>query len=295
MIEFNSATCNACGNCAVICPRYIFEQIEGGAGKPHTELRRERIDACIACGHCMALCATGSIRVDGLDPAGFAPIEPARVEPAELVKLLQNRRTVRRYKPAPVPRDLLDRVVQAARTAPTANSKGVGIIVIDREEPARELARHAYALYESLLKASSNPIGRHVLRHKVGKNRLVALRNFVFPGLRWYIKWYRDGRSDEIRRDAPALLLFHACVTEPSMDESCFVAATYAMLMAECLGLGSVINGLVAPACNRSPQARKLLALPDDHEVYAALSLGYPLLKFKKRIPRAGGTVRYLA
>ena len=56
----------------------------------------------------------------------------------------------------------------------------------------------------------------------------------------------------------------------------------------------SVINGLVAPACNHSPEAHKFLGLPDDHEVFAALSLGYPCHKFKKRIPRAGGTVRYL-
>ena len=293
MIEFNSATCNSCGNCAVICPRFVFEHIERD-GKPRTELASERIDVCIACGHCMALCATGSIRVDDLDPAAFRPVEPARVEPQELLRLLENRRTIRRYKATPVAREVLDRVVQAARTAPTPNSKGVGIIVIDRAEPAKELSHHAYALYEDLLKASKHPIARHVIKHRVGAARLTAMRNFVFPGLRWYINWYRAGRSDEIRRDAPALLLFHGCVTDPSVDESCFVAVTYAMLMAECLGLGSVINGLVAPACNRSPAARKLIGLPDDHEVYGALSLGYPLLKFKKTIPRAGGTVRYL-
>jgi nitroreductase len=78
------------------------------------------------------------------------------------------------------------------------------------------------------------------------------------------------------------------------MDASCSVAVTYAMLMAECLGLGSVVKGPVAPACHRSPEAHKILGLPDDHEVFGALSLGYPRLKFKKRIPRASGTVHYL-
>ena len=61
MIELNRETCKACGVCADICPRYLFEHTDEGDEK-RTELCDERVDICIECGHCMALCATGSIR-----------------------------------------------------------------------------------------------------------------------------------------------------------------------------------------------------------------------------------------
>ena len=39
---------------------------------------------------------------------------------------------------------------------------------------------------------------------------------------------------------------------------------------------------------------RKLLDLPDDREVYAGVTMGYPKYKFKRLAPRNLAEVRYL-
>jgi hypothetical protein len=51
---------------------------------------------------------------------------------------------------------------------------------------------------------------------------------------------------------------------------------------------------LLPPGCNFSSSARALLDLPPEREVYAALTLGYPRLRFKHTLRRRSGEVRYL-
>ncbi len=294
MIEFNRETCNACGLCADICPRRVFEHDASGDEKV-TSLHPERIDICIDCGHCMAVCATDSIRIQGIDPAGFHKAPSLATKPEELLAILRHRRTIRRYKDEPVPREILGQIAEAAQLAPTPTCRPVGVTVLDTPETLAELSGHVYALYEKMLGADDSFFGRMVLKRKLGEQKLTTLEQFVIPGLRWYVRWYREGSSDEVRRDSPALMLFHAPLDEPEGDACCMIAATYAVLMAETLGVGSCINGLIPAGCNRSADAQRVLGLPDNHEVFAALTLGYPRLTFKKTIPRAGGEVRYLA
>ena len=84
------------------------------------------------------------------------------------------------------------------------------------------------------------------------------------PGMRWYIRWYREGKSNEILRDCPALLLFHSPIREPMGTENCLIIAFHALFMAEVLGIGTCFNDLIPPACNRVPEIRELLDLSED-------------------------------
>jgi nitroreductase/NAD-dependent dihydropyrimidine dehydrogenase PreA subunit len=293
MIQHNQDTCRACGLCADICPRRIFEHREE-AGQERTTLCAERVDLCIECGHCMALCATGSIRVGDLDPAGFERLPPLDLAPDALLALMRRRRTTRRYRDQPVPREVLDRIAEAARTAPTPTSRGVHILVVDRPDRMAELSRHTAALYEKLARMMGSPVMRFFVRRRVSPRTYHTLTDFLMPGLRWYLRWYREGSGDELTRGCPAAMLFHVPRLEVDGDRCCVIAATHAVLMAECLGVGSIYNGLIQEAAERGPELRALLGIPDDHEVCAALSLGYPRIKFKRTIPRSGGAVRYL-
>jgi nitroreductase/NAD-dependent dihydropyrimidine dehydrogenase PreA subunit len=294
MIRIDQQRCTACGLCGKICPRYVLETVEGD-GKRTTRVVEEREPICIRCGHCMAICATGSIRVDGIDPTDLVPPPAETATPEQLLGLLGRRRTVRRYKDQPVPRETIDRLLEAARWTPSASSSGaVGVIVIDKPEPLRQLSAHIYDLYQKLDGALRHAIPRFFVRRQLGAAKLAALESFVLPGHRWYARWFREGRSNELVRDAPAVLLFHAPMAEPSGDESCLLAAWDVALLAETMGLGACVNGLVPPGCNRSPAARALLGLPADREVYASLTLGYPKYRFKHTLRRRAGEIRYL-
>ena len=77
--------------------------------------------------------------------------------------------------------------------------------MIDNPEILKAFSEMAYELYESLDKNLRNPIARLMIKQRVEKQMLHTLNSFVMPGMRWYIRWYREGKSNEILRDCPAL------------------------------------------------------------------------------------------
>jgi ferredoxin len=294
MIHIDPDTCKTCGTCGQVCPRHVLETVEREKRKV-TLVSPQRKDLCMGCGHCAAVCPTGAIRVEGMDPKDFMPLGEPGVGEQRLLSLMAQRRSVRRYKDQEVPREVLDRILEAAHRAPTGTSRrSTGVIVIDRKDNLKRLSEMIFRLYEGLEKALRNPIGRLVVRRKAGARALGTLQDFVMPGMRWYIRWHREGKSDEILRDCPALMLFHGPLREPMVEQNCTIAAFHAILMAQVLGVGTCFNDLIPPACNRSPEIRQFLGLPEDREVHSSVTLGYPRYRFLRTIPRRLAEVRYL-
>jgi nitroreductase len=243
----------------------------------------------------MTICPNQAIKVDGLLPEEFSLVKPLIMKDEQLLAFLQQRRSIRRYKSKPVPRELIDRILEGVQCAPTGTGRSTtAVIIIDNPETLAGLSRSIYQVYEELDKNLQNPFTRFFMKHKVGEQRLRTLQDFVMPGMQWYIRWYKDGKSNEILRDCPAMMLFHSPVYEPVGAKNCLIAAFQAILMAEVLGIGTCLNDLIPPACNRAPAIRKLLQLPEDHEVYASITLEYPNYKFEKIPPRKLAEVRYL-
>jgi len=294
MIHIDESTCKSCGLCGKVCPRHVTEVIEEDGGK-RTAVAAERAALCMHCGHCTAVCPTRSITVDGLDADGFDDLEPMEISDGQLLTLLRQRRSVRRYKDRPVPREVLDRIVEAVHASPTGTGRASnGVIVVDRREKVEAMMEHTYALYEKLDRMLSKPIPRYFIKRRAGARSLGMLEGFVMPGMRWYIRWRNEGRGDEISRDCPALMLFHGPADEPMVEANCQVVALHALLMAETLGVGGCFNHLISAACNRSPELRDMLSLREDAEVHASVTLGYPAVKFLRAIPRRAAEVRYL-
>jgi len=247
------------------------------------------------CGHCMAVCPNEAIQVNGLNAKEFGPLKEPGIDENQLLTLMKQRRSVRRYRKKPVPREILNRIIEAAHQSPTATGrKTTGIIILDNPETLDTLSEMVYGLYEKLDKNLQNPMARFFIRRQVGEKMMNTLQNFVMPGMRWYIKWYRKNKSNEVTRDCPALMLFHSPVLEPMAAENCLITAFHAIFMAQVVGIGTCFNDLIPQACNRVPEIRKLLDLPKDREVYASITLGYPKFKFKRTIPRRLAEVRYL-
>jgi nitroreductase len=67
-----------------------------------------------------------------------------------------------------------------------------------------------------------------------------------------------------------------------------------AALAAEALGLGCFYTGFVVIASNRDKSLARLLSLPETHEIYGALAMGYPRLKFKAWPERNPAKVTWL-
>lgn len=295
MITITSDTCDGCGLCSKICPRRVPVLVEDGDQK-RVKIHAEREGLCLDCGQCVALCRSGSIQAEGLDPDGYLPLSPHQISLEQMMSLLRQRRSVRRYKDREIPQQVLDQVVEAAAAAPTISGAGaIGVTVITGEEKLTTFSGFGYAMYGKLSGLLNNPIGRFMVKRRAGARTFGKLNSFLMPAMRWYIRWHEEGKGDEIRRDAPAVMLFHCPVDEPAGDETCLLSAFHAVLAAETLGLGTCINGMIPPVCNKSPEARAFLELPEGHEVFASLTLGYPRYRFKKTIPRKLTGVKFIS
>jgi hypothetical protein len=77
-------------------------------------------------------------------------------------------------------------------------------------------------------------------------------------------------------------------------SENCLVAAYNVTMMSQVVNIGTCLNDLIPPTCNRNPQIRELIGLPDDREVYTAITMGYPKYAFKRIPPRRLAEFRYL-
>jgi formate hydrogenlyase subunit 6/NADH:ubiquinone oxidoreductase subunit I len=293
-IQINSATCKACGICGEVCPCHILE-VKGKGRNKYSIVSVERSQLCMFCGQCAAVCPTNSIEVSGLNSEEYGAFESVTIKDKQLLVIMKQRRLIRRYEKKPVHRDVFERIMEAVHLAPTGTgSQSTGIIIINESESLISLSELVYQQYERLSKVLKNPIGRLIVKQRAGRKGLGTLQGFVMPGMRWYIKWYRDGISDEIRRDCPALMLFHSPMNEPMGEGNCVIATTYAEFMAQALGVGACRNDLIPPICNRSHPIRELIGLPADREVYSGLTLGYSKYKYQRQIPRRVAEVRYL-
>lgn len=294
MVRIDTDQCINCGICGDVCPRHIPETVMQNDVKT-TSISLQRRDLCMECGHCMAVCPSDAIRLDGMEPHKFTPVRPLEVSAESLLTLMEQRRSVRRYEDKPVPREMLDLIVEACRRSPTGTgSPSTGVLVIDKQESLDVLSEMLHELYQDLDKNLKNPIARFLIKKRVGFRLFHTLQDFVMPGMRWYLKWKKEGMGDEILRDCKALILFHSPILEPMGEANCTLSAFHGIFMAEILGVGTCFNDLVPPACNRSKKIREFLSLDKDREFYSSITLGLPKYKYRKVVPKSLAEIRYL-
>ncbi len=160
MLRIDKKSCKACGICGHVCPRHIPEPTARD-GEKITIISKERLNLCMKCGHCVALCPNNAIEVEGLKPEEFAPFKELYIDDNQLLSLMKQRRSARRYKDKPVPREIIDRIIDAAHSSPTgAGRSTTGVIIIDNPETLAVFSSHVYEMYEKLEKNLKNPIAR---------------------------------------------------------------------------------------------------------------------------------------
>jgi len=283
-------TCTVCAACAETCPSGLFEK-RGRA----IVIDHGTTFGCVACGQCMMVCPSGSVTVTGrkLRPADLVELPPKkrRATPEQLEALMLARRSVRKFRKDDVPRELLDRVVTAAATAPMGIPPWeVGVVVFHGRDKVRELAFDAADLYAGLLKLVDNPIATTLARPFLSRATWEQLTSFILPLGRELAAGRKQG-VDYALYGAPAALLFHVSPYADAADA--FIACTYAMLAAGALGLGTTMIGCVSPPLARKKDLLRKYGLPEGHLPKIVLILGWPATHYRKAIRRSFASVRY--
>ncbi|HEO72319.1 MAG TPA: 4Fe-4S dicluster domain-containing protein [Candidatus Hydrogenedentes bacterium] len=286
-IILDASSCTKCGRCVAECPAAIFVQRERGA-VPEVD----HAEFCIACGHCGAICPADAVAHSGY-PEGTVRHRDRTIEPSadSLEALLRARRSVRAFQQKPVERQHIERIIEAARLAPTAhNAQDVSYIVVQDEATRREIARLTFVYFAMLSKQLHSPIKRRIFRMLAGP--VVDNAVAMLPELGVFLDVIEGGR-EMILHDAPCLLFFHGPRHAGFADANANLALQNATLMAEALGLGSFYLGFVITTCARDRRIPRLLDVPAGHAVHAGMALGYPQFRYEKWLDRKPAKVAW--
>lgn len=252
-LRIDSEKCVQDGICIAECPFLLLEEDQDGTARFIAEAEQQ----CISCGHCLAVCPTGAVSIDGLQQEHLVKVRRDLAPgPEQMANMLRSRRSVRSYKQEHVPREMLLELLELTRWAPTArNQQNVRWLVVPTREKVRELAE----MVADWLRES---------------NLMPAVLE------RW------DAGKDILLRDAPALVAAHAPEESYRPEVDCTIALTTLELAAPALGLGACWAGFFMNAAVQHAPLRDRLSLPEGHKIFGALMLGYPQFRYHWIPPR---------
>jgi nitroreductase/NAD-dependent dihydropyrimidine dehydrogenase PreA subunit len=291
-VAVSKETCTDCGLCAEVCPNKILAKSPAG----FVEIREDRAPLCFACGQCMCVCPSASVQVDGLsyDKDFFAAPEP-RDRSDSFFDLVRGRRAIRNFRDTPVPREVLDRVVEAISFAPPGFPPSkIDLVVVRDRDKIREALPAMIDFYGSLLGAMKNPFARMAIRKSVGRRTFRTMAGHLVPLMRSRMSSLRDGTEDTLTRGAPALILLLAERKGEDVTADAYIAAAFGMLAAHSLGLGGSVMDILPPAIDRRADLRRLFKVPEDREVVASMILGYPKYRYLRSVRRALKSVTWV-
>jgi len=260
-IDIDLSLCNKDGLCISECPAFLLSR---GKDK-FPVVAGDAAERCILCGHCVAVCPTGALTLAGQGAADLAALDPAlEASPEAYEQFLRSRRSVRRFRDKPVERDLVRRLVDSARYAPSSvNTQPVHWIVADDPD-----------LMVLLVDLTAKSLRR-------------------LPYFMPYLNAWARG-EDLILRNAPQLVVAHAPKGGMENATNCVIALTHFELAAHANGLGTCWAGLFTYAAGRSKAIASALCIPESHKVYGALMLGQPRYGFKRLPERKRPPVRFI-
>lgn len=281
-VSVDADLCNACGLCVEVCqgaPLYL----EGG----RLRVDQTRWFGCIACGHCMTVCPNDAISVRGRD---FGPEDvlslPLRAEWASfdaLYALLLARRSVRNFRPQEVEHQLVERILDAASSAPMGIPPSeVAVLVFEGRPAVREFRNDLLQVLTSWRRLFAPPVG-WVMRPLMRGEDYAAMRDFVLPAIEAYLDGDRRG-EDLFFYDAPLALYFYASPAADVADP--YIPTTYAMLAGHALGLGSCMLGFPGYAMKQSRALQAKYGVPAHAGQGLAIIFGHPAIRHRKALRR---------
>lgn len=259
LIDINRQTCSRDGICAAVCPLKLIGLEENGYPTPIPEAEK----LCIGCGHCVAACPTASLLHRDVPLEQCPPIRTdLLLSPEQCEHFLRYRRSIRVYEERPVPREALTRLIEVARYAPSGkNTQCANWLVLDNREELRKLAGIVYEWMRWMLANMKE------FALSLGMDRAVT-------------GW--EGGYDIFLRDAPVLIIAHAEKDNRLALSTCTIALTYLELAATSMDLGCCWAGYLNAAAATFPPMMEALALPEGHQCFGAMMVGYPKFRYHR-------------
>lgn len=316
--EFDKNSCTHCKMCVQTCPTSCLQWNEADKVPYATALDDLEL-ACLGCNNCESICPSQSIRARGEyrvlegryktpeDQFGAmtlpSPVEgktdqedesviPAQLN--EVEKVIYNRRSTRVFKNKSVPKELINRILEAARFAPSAgNGQPWKFIVVTDQDLSNAIDKQCAGVLKMLL---------WLYRGKQFWRKFsVSLMSLLMVN-----KWDQRpfAAMEKIKHIDKRPVTFNAPVvihvlkdkrgiSHPDVDVS--IAAQNLVLTAHSLGLGTCYIGFIASTIKYAPKIKKMLGFDYPYELVTSICVGYPKVKQQARpVPRRPLSVEWI-
>ncbi|TFG02416.1 MAG: 4Fe-4S dicluster domain-containing protein [Promethearchaeota archaeon] len=255
IVGIDKDKCTKCGLCVNECPASNIT-MEGEDGVAMFD----PLKPCINCGHCIAICPTNAVMYKRMkdDALSFEGVQdPSKLIPHEtMYQFIRAKRSIRQYKEDKVPPDMLKKVIDSMRYAPTGtNLRNMKCLVISDAEKIKTLSEE-----------------------------IVNAWSMTMPGE--YSKMLQQKREgDPIFYNAPHVIILHSKSSSPMDYINAAIAMTYGMFCAQSLGLGTCWIGLAYIILSQNKELQKKTT-GIRGKILGIMSIGYPAVKYHRAPPR---------
>jgi nitroreductase/NAD-dependent dihydropyrimidine dehydrogenase PreA subunit len=264
-IQRHHDRCSQCLLCVRECVAGAWRNIGGEPVMAAPQL-------CNRCGHCVAVCSQSAIFHEALDYAQIT--ESHGGNPDFYRHIVHGRRSIRQYKNAAVPSEIIENILNMASHSPTASNRQlVAYTVISDKHLLAAFSNSVFGFNRKLYEITRKGMGK--VFHAILKTFFADIVDRYLDPMDFYISEADRGR-DYILHKAPVLILVHGPRKEAFMNENCNIAAANIMNGAHAAGLGTCYIGFLTLAMKFSSKMRNQAEIPRGHGVFAALILGYP-------------------
>ena len=279
-LAVDNTRCIKCGKCIKVCPSRIFEWNSNGNCR---SVKVENAQSCIKCGHCAAVCRAMAIQHSLFPSDKVHPVDYNALPTSDQVMLLcKTRRSNRAITDKPVPQESIEKILEAANSAPTAsNLQQLEYTVVTSPEKITAIIEFVLDYFGSMLKLIDNPLLKPVVKAVAGEGVLRYAN--VFKRIR---EAYSKG-DDQILRGAKCVIFIHAPKSSRFADADANLAYQNGSLMAESLGVSQIYTGFVCTAAQKGKgRLEEILGIDRSRRIVAGMALGMPEFRYTNFIDR---------
>lgn len=290
-VEIDNNRCTVCGLCVKVCkgaPLFIEENM--------IKVDHSRVFGCVACGQCMAICPNKAIKVTGRDMTQDDVIElpnqGSRADYDSLQSLMLSRRSVRNFKSQNVESEIINKILEAAATAPNGlGSSDVEVLVFDKIEKVEELTRDLITALKKKMWLFSPPMLR-IYKLFMKKETYESFTSFAVTATKTFVQNYEEGK-DWLTYSPPLAIFFHASPYADPVDP--YIPATYAVLAAQSLGLGSCMLGTPNVILNYlGKDLKDKYGIPQKNKNGILVIFGYPEVNYSYALKRRFAEIKWV-
>jgi nitroreductase len=185
------------------------------------------------------------------------------------LELVKQRRSIRRFKPDPVPDACIEKIIDLARWAPSGfNTQPWEFVVVKKPEYKNEIVRLIDEIWK---KRAADPVSENELNRKNMNYSLAPVFIILYGDVRT-----RIGLPEGAQVEGHFQKIFTSSLAS---------AFLYMHLAAASLGLASQWVSQIA-FHSVDPAVKSLLGIPPEFQAYDMMALGYPAVRPRPRLVR---------